>query len=76
MCPTIWSKQDHVIVYHYGQDKNDNKLTEVGACHAAVGPPPQLVPPDHRQQIMLPWMVTQTKYGCHGWSDLPQVVPH
>ena len=40
----IWSKQDHVIVYQYGQDKNDDKLTEAGACHAAVGPPPQLVP--------------------------------
>ena len=26
-------------------------------CHAAVGPPPQLVPPDHLRQIMLPWMV-------------------
>ena len=23
-------------------------------CHAAVGPPPQLVPPDHLRQIMLP----------------------
>ena len=23
-------------------------------CHAAVGPPPQLVPPD---QVWLPWMV-------------------
>ena len=22
-------------------------------CHAAVGPPPQLVPPDHLRQIML-----------------------
>ena len=24
------------------------------ACHAAVGLPPQLVPPDHLRQIMLP----------------------
>ena len=44
-------------------------------CHAAVGPPPQLVPPDYLRQIMLPQMVPWTKYVCHGWPALPQVVP-
>ena len=46
-------------------------------CHAVVGPPSQLVPPDHLRQVSYVAVdgPPRTKYGCHGWSALPQVVP-
>ena len=45
-------------------------------CHAAVGPPPQLVPHAICGKLCCRRWSTQIKYGYHGWSTLPQVVPH
>ena len=49
-------------------DPNRVDLQQSEACHAAVGPPPQVVPLDYPRQSFLPWMVPPDQL----W--LPQMV--
>ena len=56
-----------------------NEFNRQMTCDAADGPPPQLVPPDHLWQFLLPWMVPPDQVcmatidgpPCCKWS--PQV---
>ena len=50
-------------------------LHHTQVCHTEVGPPPQLVPRTICGKLCCRRWSPRTKYGYHGWSALPRVVP-